>query len=151
MDYKNKKRLDLVFLSKYKHKVKILDIIKIIGVGLVALVIIIILKQYKPEFSIYISIITGIVILFMVMGKLASIINILSNLSSKTGTGNEFLKILFKITGIAILTEFSVSICKDSGESAIANKIELGGKVIIISMSIPIITALLELIISILP
>ena len=128
-----------------------MDIVKIIGVGLIALVIIIILKQYKPEFSVYVSIIAGIVILFMVMGKLTSIINILSNLSNKTTAGNEFLKILLKITGIAILTEFAVSICKDSGESAIASKIDLGGKIIIISISIPIITALLELIISILP
>ena len=61
------------------------------------------------------------------------------------------LKIILKITGIAILTEFAVSICKDSGESAIASKIDLGGKIIIISISIPIITALLELVISILP
>ena len=59
--------------------------------------------------------------------------------------------ILLKITGIAILTEFGVSICKDSGEAAIANKIDLAGRVIIISISIPIITALLEVIINILP
>ena len=128
-----------------------MDILKIIGVGLIALIIIIILKQHKPEFSVYVSVVAGIVILFMVMGKLTSVINILSNLSNKTGAGNEFLKILLKITGIAILTEFAVSICKDSGESAIASKIDFGGKIIIISVSIPIITALLELIISILP
>ena len=54
-------------------------------------------------------------------------------------------------TGIAILTEFAVSICKDSGESAIASKIDLGGKVIVISMSIPIISALLEIIMKIIP
>ena len=75
----------------------------------------------------------------------------ISNLTSKMGTGSQFLKILLKITGIAILTEFAVSICKDSGETAIASKIDLGGKIIIISISIPIITALLELVINILP
>ena len=128
-----------------------MEIVKIIGVGLVALILIIILKQYKPEFTIYASIIAGAIILLMVMDKLYSIINLLSNISQKVGIGNEFLKIILKITGIAILTEFAVSICKDSGESAIANKIDLGGKIIIISISIPIITALLELIISILP
>ena len=128
-----------------------MEIVKIIGVGLVALILIIILKQYKPEFTIYASIIAGAIILLMVMDKLYSIINLLSNISQKTGIGNEFLKIILKITGIAILTEFAVSICKDSGESAIASKIDLGGKIIIISISIPIITALLELVISILP
>lgn len=128
-----------------------LEIVKIIGVGLVALILIIILKQYKPEFTIYASIIAGAIILLMVMDKLYSIINLLSNISQKVGIGNEFLKIILKITGIAILTEFAVSVCKDSGESAIASKIDLGGKIIIISISIPIITALLELVISILP
>jgi len=128
-----------------------MDIVKIIGVGLTATIIIIILKQYKPEFAIYASIIAGTIILFMVMDKLAAVMNILKSLANKTGTGSTFIGILLKITGIAILTEFAVSVCKDSGETAIASKIDLGGKIIIISISIPIITALLELIINILP
>lgn len=128
-----------------------MDIIKIIGVGITALIIIIILKQYKPEFTVYVSLIAGAIILFMVMDKLAGVVSILTSLTEKTGAGSTFLKILLKITGIAILTEFAVSICKDSGEAAIASKIDLGGKIIIISISIPIITALLELIINILP
>lgn len=128
-----------------------MEIVKVIGVGLTALILIIILKQYKPEFAIYASLIAGAIILFMVMGKLTGVINMLTNLTNKIGVGSSFLKILLKITGIAILTEFAVSICKDSGENAIASKIDLGGKIIIISISIPIITALLELIINILP
>ena len=128
-----------------------MEIVKIIGVGITALIIIIILIQYKPEFALYISIIAGIIILLMSMSKLSAIIGVLSNLSSKVGTGSQFLKILLKITGVAILTEFAVSICKDSGETAIASKIDFGGKIIIVSISIPIITALLELIISIMP
>jgi len=51
----------------------------------------------------------------------------------------------------SVLAEFAVSICVDAGEKAIATKIEMGSKVIIIAMSIPIISSLLELIIEILP
>ena len=128
-----------------------MDIIKIIGIGLISLIIIIILKQYRPEFTIYVSIIAGVLIIALSMNKLAGIINILTTLSNKTGINSEYLGILLKITGIAILTEFAVSICNDAGESAIATKIDLGGKIIIISISIPIIVALLELIVKILP
>ena len=128
-----------------------MDIIKIIGIGLIALIIIIIIKQYRPEFTIYISIIAGVLIITLSLDKLTGIINILTTLSNKTGINSEYLKILLKITGIAILTEFAVSICNDAGESAIATKIDLGGKIIIISISIPIIVALLELIVKILP
>ena len=127
------------------------EIIKIVGIGLVGLVVAIILKQYRPEYAIYISIIAGILILFLVMDKLSGIINLLKSISDKTYINKQFLGILLKITGIAIVTEFAVSICTDAGEKAIAGKIEIGSKVIIIAMSIPIISSLLELIVEILP
>ncbi len=127
------------------------EIIKIVGIGLIALVIAIILKQYRPEYAIYVSIVAGILILVFIMSKITGIINLLQSISDKTYINKQFLSILLKITGIAIITEFAVSICTDAGEKAIASKIEIGSKVIIIAMSIPIISSLLELIIEILP
>ena len=126
-----------------------MDIIKIIGVGLIALIIIIIVKQYRPEFTMYVSVAAGIIILLLVMDKLSSIIDLLTNLANKTSINNEFIFLLIKITGIAILTEFASSVCKDSGETAIASKVDMGGKIIIIAMSIPIIASLLETILKV--
>lgn len=128
-----------------------MDIIKIIGIGIVALIMIIVLKQYKPEFAVYISLIAGVLILFLVLDKLIGIVSLIEELSNKAGINYEFLGILFKITGIAFLAEFAVSLCKDLGETAIANKIDLGGKVLIIAISIPIISSLLENVLKILP
>lgn len=128
-----------------------MEIIKIIGIALIALIIIILLKQYRPEFAIYITLLTGVLILLLVMDKLQGIITLLQSLTSKASINSTFLALLIKITGIAFLSEFAVSICKDSGEAAIASKIEIGSKIIIISMSIPIISNLLEIILKILP
>ena len=128
-----------------------MEIIKIVGIGLIALVVILILKQYKPEYAIYVSLIAGILILSLSLGQLSGIINLLKDISSKANINTKFLSLLLKITGISLLTEFAVSISKDSGETAIANKIELGGKVLIIVISIPIITALLETVLKIIP
>lgn len=128
-----------------------MEIIKIIGIALIALIIIILLKQYKPEFAIYISLLTGVLILILVMDKLTEIINLLQSFANKASINSTFLSLLIKITGIAFLSEFAVSICKDSGEAAIASKIEIGSKIIIISMSIPILSALLEIILKVLP
>lgn len=127
------------------------DISKIIGIGLIGLIIIVILKQYKPELAIYVSIIAGVLILAFAIEKLTGIINLLQSISNKTNINSSFLKILLKITGITFITEFAVSICSDAGEKAIASKIEIGSKVVIITMSIPIITSLLELVLEILP
>ena len=122
------------------------EIIKIIGIGLISLIIIIIIKQYKPEFAVYVSIIAGILIIYLIFNKLEGIINLLKTISNKSGINNDFLELLLKITGIAFLAEFAINLCKDSGEGAIASKIEMGTKVIIVSMSIPIISNLLEVI-----
>ena len=126
-------------------------VVTIIGVGLIALVISMVLKQYKPDMSIYISLIAGCIIMFMVIDKLGNIVQLLKTVASKIEINNGFLDILLKITGIAILSEIAISLCKDAGESSLANKIEIGTKVIIISFSIPIISSLLELVIKILP
>ena len=128
-----------------------MDIIKIIGIAFIAVIIIVILKQYRPEFAIYASIIAGILILTIASDTLSGIIDMINSISSKTNINSDFLMILIKITGIAILTEFAVSICKDAGESAIASKVDIGGKILIISLSIPIINALIETVVKILP
>lgn len=128
-----------------------MDIIKIVGIAFITLIVVIILKQYKPEFAMYASILGGAIILFMSLGKITGIIQLLENISLKTAINGEFLGILIKITGIAFLTEFAVSVCKDAGETAIANKVDLGGKVIIVAISIPIVSALLETVVKVLP
>ena len=128
-----------------------MDVLKIIGVGLISLIIIIIVRQYKPEFTLYVSLLAGVLILIFIMDKISGIIDLLTSLSNKTAINNEFLSLLIKITGIAFLTEFAVSLCKDTGETAIANKVDMGGKIIIVSMSIPIISSLLETVLEILP
>ena len=128
-----------------------MEIIKIIGIALIALIIIIMLKQYRPEYAIFISILTGILILFLVMDRLTAIINLIETIQEKFSINTQFIALLIKITGIAFLSEFAISVCKDSGEAAIASKIEIGSKIIIISMSVPIISSLLEIILKILP
>lgn len=108
------------------------------------------LKEHKPEFKIYISIAVGIIIFIIAADKLKDFIYLINRLSQKVNINQNFIQILLKITGISILTEFAVSICKDSGETSIASKIDLGGKIIILSMSVPIITSLLDVLLDLL-
>ena len=127
-----------------------MEIIKIIGIAFISVFIIMILKQYKGEYAIYVSIIAGIMILLFSVSKLSLIIDLLKSLSNKIDINTGFLTILLKITGIAYLSEFATNVCMDAGETAIASKIELAGRILIIAMSIPIISTLLETIIKIL-
>ena len=132
-----------------------MDIIKIIGIAFIAVIIIVILKQYRPEFAIYASIIAGVLILTLASDTLAGIIDMIQSISSKTNINSDFLVILIKITGIAMLTEFAVSVCKDAGESAIASNVDVGAFLLpgtpLLLLSIPIINALIDTIVKILP
>lgn len=120
-----------------------IDIIKIVGTGFVSLIIVVILKEYKRDFAIYAEIIGGAILLYFSIDYLKDIVNFINGLSI-TGINSSFILILVKITGISILTEFAVSVCNDMGESAIASKVDLGGKLLIVSLSIPIITSVLS-------
>ena len=128
-----------------------MEVAQIAGVALISVFIILLLKQYKPEFVIHISILAGILIFLMILPKLSSVIELLNNLTNKLGANSQFFSILLKITGIAYISEFATNICKDSGETAIASKVELAAKIIIISMSIPILGSVIESLINILP
>lgn len=127
------------------------EIVKIVGIGIIAVILIIIIKQYRPEFALYISLIAGALILIFAMDKFASIIELLKKICNESGLNSKFLGILLKMTGTAFLAEFAISVCKDAGETALASKVELGSKALVISMSIPIIYNLLEVIINLLP
>lgn len=127
-----------------------MDLVKIIGIGFVTLIIALVLKEYKKEYAIFASLIGGILIIFFSIDTLNHIVEFINDLTQKSSYNN-FIELLLKITGISILTEYAVSICKDSGESAIANKIDFGSKILVISLSIPVISTTIESLTSLLP
>lgn len=128
-----------------------MEILQIVGLGIISTVIIIILRTQKPEMAIQVSIITGIVIFFLIVGKLSAVIDLLGSYAKKVNIDMIYITTLLKIIGIAYIAEFGAQVCQDAGEKAIASKIELAGKIIIVVMAVPIITSLLDLIIKIMP
>ena len=128
-----------------------MTIVKIVGIGFLTLILSLILKEYKKEYAIYCALIGGMILLAASFGPITEIVNFLNKISEGTSYNSEFIGLLLKITGIAILVEYATSICKDSGETAIASKIDFAGKIIIISMSIPIISLTLTTLLELLP
>lgn len=127
-----------------------MDLIKIIGIGFVTLIISLVLKDYKKEYSVFAILIGGSIIIFYSIDTLKNIIDFINDLSRKSNYNN-FIELLLKITGISVLTEYAISICKDSGENSIANKIDFGSKILVISLSIPVISTTIESLTKLLP
>lgn len=123
-----------------------MDILQICLIGVIGAIVALILKQYKPEFAVIVSLAAGIVILFIVSEYIFEAVEVVSGISEKTGIDNAMLSAVMKIIGVGYLTEFSSNICEDSGNKSIADKIALGGKIIILITALPILTAVVDVI-----
>lgn len=128
-----------------------MEIFKIVSLGIVATTLIIILNNFKSEFSIYISILTSVIIFSMILTPLTSVIDVLRNLSIKANLEITYFTVILKIIGTAYIVEFGSQICRDVGQNSIAMKLELAGKITIMVLAIPILVALMDLITKILP
>lgn len=127
-----------------------MEIFKITLIALLATVMILIIKQTRPELAVMVSVITVTVLFLFSIDKVGQVVNLIRNLSDSAGLPSEFLSIILKIVGIAYVTEFGANICKDVGESAIASKVQFSGKCIIIFLGISIIGNFVETILGIL-
>ena len=121
-----------------------MEVIKIVGISIFAVIMIIILKNYRPEMALVLAIVTGIGIMLFAIYKMSSVINILNDLVTKSGINKDFLLIIIKVIGIAYIVEFVKNICIDAGQSSIATKLEMAGKVIIVVLTIPLISSLVN-------
>lgn len=128
------------------------NILQIIGLGLTAALLATFLRQTKFETgALIVALIAGVVIFLMVFTKISLVVRVLEDMSRKAGINEFYLALLFKIVGIAYLTEFGAQLCRDAGENAIAGRVELAGKVLIILVAVPILVAILELVVRLLP
>ena len=127
-----------------------MEIFKVIGVGILTCIVAIILKQIKPEFFIIIILSGSIIIFLMIVNQLKFIFEYVLTIFNKTKLDYSLFVSVLKIVGVGFITEFANSICVDSGISGIGDKILIAGKIIILTLALPILTNLLNIIIELL-
>ncbi len=123
-----------------------MDIFQIVAIGVVGVVLVLAIKEKSPEFALGTGLITGVIILVAIITRFDGIFDFLNKYLLIDGMNSNYIKILLKILGIAYVTQFGAEVCKDAGSTTIASKIELAGKVIIMSYGIPIIVSLLDMV-----
>lgn len=128
-----------------------MDIIRIVGAGLIAAVLALTIKKQSPEIGLIISIAASVLIFLMVLPPLAALMEMLRALAARVDTNMVYIHHVLRVVGIAYIAEFGTQICTDAGESAIASKIEIGGKILIMIASAPILLSLVDLILNLLP
>lgn len=128
-----------------------MEMIQIVGIGLLASILILVLKEQKPVFAFLLATATGILIFLFLISKIGVILSTLEKVAASSGMESIYLKTVFKIIGISYIAEFGAQIVRDAGQESIASKIELAGKVLIMVLAVPIISIIIETVMKLLP
>lgn len=123
-----------------------MEALQIIGIGITAAVLSLLVKQHRPELAIVIPVMGAVLIFLYIAPYLKSVLYMFESIANQTEIESGYIKIVFKIIGVAYICQFASELCKDAGECSIASKIEFGGKIMILSMSVPVIYQLLEVV-----
>ncbi|AJY77263.1 stage III sporulation protein AD [Paenibacillus beijingensis] len=128
-----------------------MEIIQIVGLGLLATILILVIKEQKPIFAFLLAAFTGLFIFLYLIGRIEAVISMLVELADRTGIPTVYLKTILKMIGIAYIAEFGAQIVRDAGQESVASKIEFAGKVLILVMAVPIIGVIVETVVNLLP
>ncbi|WP_319799827.1 stage III sporulation protein AD [Bacillus sp. BRTN] len=124
---------------------------QIVGLGLVATFLAAVLNQHKSSITSLFIVFVGSVMFLLLIDQIHAILQMIERVASEAKVSNIYVETLLKIIGIAYIAEFGAQITKDAGQGAIASKIELAGKILILVMAIPILTVVIETILGFLP
>lgn len=128
-----------------------MDILQISGIALTGAVLAVVIKQQKPPLAMLLSICVGVIIFLLVLSKVGAIVEVLSQLAGQANISSVYLGTLLKIIGIAYIADFIAQICRDADQGALAVKVELAAKVLVLVLAVPIVVAVLQALLRLIP
>ncbi|WP_087971649.1 stage III sporulation protein AD [Oceanobacillus rekensis] len=128
-----------------------MDILQIAILGVLASILYIILKEINKSFAFTLILVTGIIIFLAIINQISIIFEMIQTLGQKANIKGLYMETILKIIGISYIAELGANLTKDAGLSSVAKYIELAGKIFILLLAVPIITSVIEAIISFLP
>jgi len=128
-----------------------MSIFQIVAVGVMAAVLAITIKKQSPDIALLITITGAVLIFLMVLPKLAEAVQLVTHLGSLADGNTAYVTLALRVIGVAYMAELGASVCTDAGETAIAAKIDMAGRVLILVMAMPVIMDILRIIMEVLP
>jgi stage III sporulation protein AD len=126
------------------------DIFQIAGLGIVASLVLALLRKERSDLVIGAALVAGILLLFLILPRISSAISVFGNLASEAGLEPLYFGIILKVLAISYVADFAAAICRDAGEELIASRVEMAGKVLILVAALPIVQEVLSVVRSLL-
>jgi len=123
-----------------------MDMLKITGLAVVAVSLSVLLRQKNPEYSLMLSLASGILIISMLISSASPLFERIGGLLEASGAQAEYVQILFKSLGLCFVTQIAFDGCRDLGETAIASKVETAGKISVLLVSLPLFEQVLSIV-----
>ncbi len=126
-----------------------MDILRILAIALLGTVMAIYLKEYNKSFAFLVSLAAGCIIAAMMFPYFSDFIAGFKSIADSANLSG--MGLVIKVLGIAFIVKYGGELCRDAGEGALAAKLEMGGKIILLSLALPVIKSLFETVVSIIP
>lgn len=120
--------------------------IKIAGIAVAALIFSVFLRRSNKTVSLLLVLFACAAVFFESLSYLGGIMDSLGRMSRGMGEAASYLKIMFKVLGVALLAQTVADLCRDSGESALAGQTETAAKILIVVMILPLLSVVTEVI-----
>ena len=123
-----------------------MSVLALVGFALVAVVCLTVLRPLRPEIAVLLSLAAAALIFLALLPRIAQVITLLQDLAQRGGVDSAYLAAVLRIIGVAYVAEFGAQVARDAGEGALAAKVELGGRILILTLAVPILLGILQLV-----
>lgn len=121
-------------------------IIKCIGISICVLFCSLLLKNYNRTFAVIVSVAGSSILFLLVSHQLSEIISKISQISSSIHSTAPYIKLMLKVLGITLVTQFVGDVCRDNGENALASMTEAVAKILVVSIVLPLFETIISIV-----
>ena len=123
-----------------------MDIFQVAGLGIIASLLLILLRRERPEMALGAALVAGILLFSAILPRLSAVVSAFGGMASESGLEPLYFGIILKVLAISYVADFAAAICRDAGEELMATRVEMAGRILILVSALPIVQEILKVI-----
>ena len=105
-----------------------------------------VLRTQRPELAVCLSLLAGVLVMGMLLRQVSPLVAALRRMTALGGVGENHLGVVLRGAGICLVTQLAADTCRDAGDSALAGKAELTGRMLLLLLAVPLYEEILSLV-----
>ncbi len=122
-----------------------MSVIKIIALAVTGVIALMLVRSGNASLSALLRIVIVIALFALMLPDFKELFSAIKLIEFPEGVSLEALKTVFKIFGILCIGSVGSDICRDNGETAMGNVVEMCVKVTAVILSLPVITGVIAI------